>query len=153
MNTDRLLRGTLTKRIIGVFYDVYNELGIGYLESVYESAMCHALRDEGLEVGRQVPVKVWFRGRNAGLFRADLLVERSVVVELKVCRLITPVHEAQVLNYLRATDLEVGLLLNFGVEPEFRRLLYTNDRKKNLVGGSATACRDHDRRDVEPPPG
>ena len=131
-----LLHGSLTERIIGTFYDVYNELGVGYLESVYESAMFVALTDRGLAVNRQHPVTVHFRRRLVGQFRADLIVERSVVVELKACKMVKPIHEAQVVNYLRASHLEVGLLLNFGQEPEFRRLFYTNDRKGSRLAWS-----------------
>src|SRR5882757_4054081 len=105
----------LTQKIIGVFYDVYNELGHGFLESVYETAMVIALEDAGLSVKRQVEVPVWFRGRQIGTFFADLLVEDVVIVELKAVRSIDPSHEAQLLHYLRATEIELGLLLNFGV--------------------------------------
>ncbi len=81
-------------------------------------------------VDHQYPVQVWFRGRKVGDFKADLLVEGLVLLELKAARSIEAVHEAQVMNYLRATDIEVGLLLNFGLEPQFRRLAYDNDRKR-----------------------
>ena len=124
--------GELTEKIIGVFFDVYNELGHGFLESVCEGAMAIGLEDAGLRVQRQVPITVWFRGRRIGLFYADILVEGLVVLELKSARNIDPAHEAQLLNELRATTTEVGLLLNFGVKPEFKRLAYDNARKKGL---------------------
>jgi GxxExxY protein len=120
----------LTRRIIGVFYEAYNELGQGFLESVYEAAMEIALADAGLRVERQAPVQVWFRNRQVGDFRADLLVEGCVILELKACRAFDSSHEAQLLNYLRATDIEVGLLLNFGPKPEFKRFAYDNERKE-----------------------
>src|ERR1700680_130828 len=116
----------LTEKIIGVFYDVYNELGYGFLESVYEESLAIALSEAGLSVERQLPVPVWFRGHNVGQFRADILVSASVLVELKSARAL----EAQVLHYLRSTEIEIGLLLNFGPRPQFRRLLFDNERKK-----------------------
>lgn len=126
------LHHALTERVIGVFYDVYNELGTGFLESVYEVSMALALADAGLRVERQKLVQVHFRGRVAGEYRVDLLVDAAVVVELKCARSVDPVHEAQLLNYLRATDLEVGLLLNFGPRPIVRRLVFSNERKTGL---------------------
>lgn len=128
-------RGTLkcsdlTAKIIGVFYDVYNELGFGFLESTYAAAMVFALQDSGLMVAREVAVPVWFRGKKIGTYFADILVERKILLELKAARAIEPAHEAQLLHYLRATEIEVGLLLNFGLHPQFRRLLFDNERKK-----------------------
>ena len=123
----------LTRKIIGVFYDVYNELGHGFLESVYEAAMLIALREAGLRAETQVPVVVNFRGYLVGDFRADLLVESAVLLELKAARALDPSHEAQLLNYLRATEIEVGLLLNFGVKPEFKRLAFDNERKRPQI--------------------
>lgn len=119
--------------MIGCFYDVYNELGPGFLESVYEASMAIALEESGLAVERQKAVRVHFRGRVAGEYRVDLLVGSVVVVELKCARAIDPAHEAQVLNYLRATELEVGLLLNFGPRPIVRRLVFSNERKTGLA--------------------
>lgn len=119
----------LTEKIIGVFYEVYNELGHGFLESVYEGAMAIALIESGLKTAHQVPTPVWFRGRLVGDFKADIFVERTVILELKAARVLEAAHEAQLLNYLRASDIEVGLLLNFGVKPQFKRLAYDNDRK------------------------
>lgn len=89
-----------------------------------------ALRDLGLEVKRQVPIPVWFRGQNVGDFRADVLVEEAVSLELKCARSLDPAHEAQLLHYLKATEIEVGLLLNFGEHPRFRRLIFDNERKR-----------------------
>jgi GxxExxY protein len=118
-----------TENIIGVFYEVYNELGNGFLESVYEQAMTIALSEAGLQVVRQSPITVHFRGQVVGDFRADLLVNNQVIVELKAVRAIERAFEAQLMNYLRATNIEVGLLMNFGPKPEFKRFIYDNDRK------------------------
>lgn len=132
MNADTrgLKHKELTETIIGVFFEVYNELGHGFLESVYENAFAAALISRGLDVRRQIEVPVWFRGHKVGEFVADILVERSVLVELKGVRTLNPSHEAQLLNYLRATEIEVGLLFNFGIKPEFKRLAYDNSRKR-----------------------
>ena len=127
--SSQLLHRDLTQRIIGVFFDVYNELGPGFLESVYQQAMALALEDAGLAVEREVALEVRFRGRTVGSFRADLVVQRLVVLELKAGRRFEEAHERQLLNYLRATGVEVGLLVNFGPRPTFRRLVYRNDRK------------------------
>lgn len=126
----KLKHRQLTSKIIRVFFDVYNELGFGFLESVYGAAMGIALTAEGLQVDHQFPTPVWFRSQVIGDFRVDLLVEKVVMVELKAVRAFDPAHEAQLLHYLRATDIEVGLLMNFGPRPEFRRLAFDNQRKK-----------------------
>ncbi|HEV2962619.1 MAG TPA: GxxExxY protein [Candidatus Angelobacter sp.] len=115
--------------IVEVFYAVYNELGHGFLEAVYEEALSLALTQAGFTVSRQVPTPIWFRGQKIGDYKADLIVNNSVLVELKTVRAIEPAHEAQVLNYLRATDVEVALLLNFGPKPSFKRFLFDNNRK------------------------
>jgi GxxExxY protein len=125
-----LKHAELTDKIIGVFYDVYNELGQGFLESTYAEAMVVALEEAGLAATREVAVPVWFRGRKVGQYFADLLVNNVVLLELKAGRTLESAHEAQLLHYLRATEIEVGLLLNFGPRPQFRRLLFDNERKK-----------------------
>ena len=104
----------LTEEIIGVFYDVYNELGHGFLESVYEQAMLIALSDAGLHVDRQLPITVHFRGQVVGEFCADIVVNNQVIVEIKAACAIESAYEAQIMHYLRATDMEIGLLMNFG---------------------------------------
>lgn len=119
-----------TEKIIGIFYDVYNELGYGFLESTYAEAMVLALEQAGLAAKREVPVPVWFRGSKVGQYFADIVVDNVVLLELKAARNVESAHEAQLLHYLRATEIEVGLLLNFGLRPQFRRLLFDNDRKK-----------------------
>jgi GxxExxY protein len=130
----------LTEKIIGVFFDVYNELGHGFLESVYEQALAIALTDAGIKVQQQLPVAVWFRTRRVGDFKADMLADVKVLLELKAARTIDLAHEKQLLNYLRATDFEVGLLLNFGNKPEFRRLVFENERKKIRVDPRKSAA-------------
>lgn len=125
-----LKHSALTDRIIGAFYDVYNELGHGFLESTYSAAMLLALEVASLHVECEVPVPVWFRGKKIGQYFADLLVEHTVMLELKAGRVLEKEHEAQLLHYLRATDIEVGLLLGFGIRPQFRRLLFDNERKR-----------------------
>ncbi len=123
----------LTQVIIQVFCEVYNELGHGFLESVYQEAMLVALRQKGMTVEAQRPLPVWFRGGKIGDFRPDLIVGDAVVVELKAARAFEPIHEAQLLNYLRASELEVGLLLNFGPAPKVKRMVFANEKKKNLA--------------------
>jgi GxxExxY protein len=120
MNTDEhgFKHEELTGKIIKIFYDVYNELGYGFLESVYEKAMAIALRATDLQAEPQKPIEVWFRGKQVGDFAADILVESLVLLELKAARALDSSHEAQLLNYLRATEFEVGLLLNFGPKPQ-----------------------------------
>jgi len=120
----------LTQKLIGLFYDVYNELGHGFLESVYEEAFVVALRSEGIEVVQQQPIPVYFREVRVGHFFADLVVNNFVVLELKAARTLDRAHEAQLLHYLRATEMEIGLLFNFGDRPQFKRLLFDNSRKK-----------------------
>jgi GxxExxY protein len=119
----------LTEKLIGIFFAVYNELGHGFLESVYEQAFAVLLAEERIFFQRQMAVPVWFRGQQIGEFRADLVFEGKVILELKAGRAIDSSWEKQLLNYLRATDMEVGMLLNFGPRAEFKRYLFDNDRK------------------------
>jgi len=127
---EKLKHSELTDKIIGIFYEVYNELGFGFLESVYENSLFIALRAKGFKVEQQVSIPVWFRGQRVGDFVTDLLVEDKVILELKAVRAFDESHNAQLLNYLRATEIEVGLLLNFGQSAEFKRLAFDNNRKK-----------------------
>lgn len=121
--------GDVTDKIIGIFYHVHNELGYGFLESVYEESLVIALRQAGLIVNRQMPVPVWFRNQKPGEFRADVTVEACVLSELKCAKGLDSAHEVQILHYLKSTDIEVGLF-NFGLKPQFRRLIFDNERKK-----------------------
>ena len=127
---NRLLHQKLTEKILGAFYRSYNELGSGFIEAVYERALAWELRNAGLKADRQVTLTVNYRGRPAGRFRTDILVEETIVLELKARSQIFPNHEAQLLNFLRASKFEVGLLLNFGPTPSFKRFVYSNDRKR-----------------------
>jgi GxxExxY protein len=144
-NTSQILHADLTEKIIGVYYDVYNEVGRGFLESVYSNCMHRALTQAGLSAQREVSIPVFFRGWDVGLFKADLVVNGLIPIELKAAQNLDPSHEAQVMNYLRATQLEVGLLFNFGgSKPEFRRIVFENINKKirvhpreSAVGGSS----------------
>ena len=118
----------LTREIIGCFYHVYNQLGYGFLEKVYENALCHELRKHGLVVAQQTPIVVWYDGLKVGEYYADLLVEDKALLELKAMSCLTDEHSAQLLNYLKATGKEVGLLLNFGPKPEVRRKIFQTAR-------------------------
>ena len=119
----------LTEQVIGAFFEVYNELRSGLRESVYERAMVLALRDRGLEVHQQVGMKVSFKDRPVGTFRADLVVAGVVLIELKARPQIEGDHIAQTLNALRATGLEVGLILNFGPRAQIKRVIFTRKRE------------------------
>ena len=116
-----LIHKDLTDSIIGCFYKVYNELGYGFLEKAYENALKIELREAGRQVASQVPIEVKYRGTVVGEYFADLCVEDKVIVELKACESLNPAHEAQLINYLKATGIQVGLLLNFGKKAEFSR--------------------------------
>ena len=132
MKTD-LKHGLITDQILRVFYDVYNELGHGFLESVYHKSLVMALESKGLKVCSRVCIPVWFRGHQVGQFEADLLVEDCVLLELKAARMLDSSHRAQLLNYLKATEIEVGLLLNFGERPEFKRMILDNLKKQRPI--------------------
>lgn len=129
--TSSLMHSDLTEKIIKTYYEVYNELGGGFLESVYENALLIALHEKGLEASSQVSTPVWFRHQQIGNFFADIVVEGKVILELKAVKKILDAHRAQLINYLRATDIEVGFVLNFGERPEFKRMVFENSRKKN----------------------
>jgi GxxExxY protein len=124
-----LKHADLTEKLIGIFFSVYNELGHGFLESVYEQAFSVALAENDIFFQRQIAVPVWFHEQQIGEFRADLLVDRRVLIELKTGREIDPGWEKQLLNYLRATQIEVGLLFNFGPSAQFRRYVFENEKK------------------------
>ncbi|MEW5845879.1 MAG: GxxExxY protein [Bacteroidota bacterium] len=120
------LHQELTSKIIECFYQVYNTLGYGFLEKVYENALKIELEKSGLIVERQKPIKVYYGSEVVGEYFADLLVNDQVIIELKAAETICEEHEYQLLNYLKATSIEVGLLLNFGKKPEIRRKIFTN---------------------------
>ncbi|MDR0233186.1 MAG: GxxExxY protein [Dysgonamonadaceae bacterium] len=126
---DELLHKDLTDKIISCFYQVYNDLGYGFLERVYQNALYFALIDEGLECEAEKPIKVYHNDRVVGDYRADLLVENVVLLELKASEELNPANEKQLINYFKATDIEVGLLLNFGKRPQFKRKVFANSNK------------------------
>lgn len=121
----------ITQRVIKTFFQVYNELGYGFLEKVYQNSFYLALKQEDLEVEPQKRIDVWFRGNKVGEYYADLIVENLVIIEIKAVEYLLAEHEAQLLNYLRGTDIEVGLLMNFGKKAEFKRKVYNNNLKGN----------------------
>jgi GxxExxY protein len=127
-----LLHGELTKQIIARFYEVHNELGHGFPESVYSRAMEIAMTEAGLRVQREVVLNVVFRNRIVGEFRADTLVESRVILEYKTAIRAVEVAEGQLLNYLRCTDKEVGLLLKFFAKPSFKRYFFANEGKRKI---------------------
>lgn len=128
----KLKHSDITERIIAAFYIVYNTLGYGFLEKVYRNAMAVELRKMGMEVIMEAPVTVFYGGKMIGEYYADLLVAGKVIVELKAVKEFAPEHEAQLLNYLKATPYEVGLLLNFGPSAQKKRLAYDNSRKGTM---------------------
>ncbi len=123
----------VTQRIIKAFYTVYNTLGYGFAEKVYRNAMALELRKLGLSVVRECPIEVYYDGEVVGEYFADLVVADAVIVELKSVKALLDEHEAQLLNYLKATRYEVGLLMNFGPQAKFERRAYDNERKGSLV--------------------
>lgn len=128
-----MLHDDLTKRIISSFYRVYKSLGYGFLEKVYERAMILDMIGAKIAVEQQVAIKVYYENQVVGNYYADLLVEKKVIVELKAAEVLLKEHELQLINYLKATDVEVGLLLNFGPRAQVIRKIFTNDRKNHRV--------------------
>ena len=128
----KLLHQELTERILKTFYDVYNELGCGFLEKVYQNSLFLELKERGFQVEAQKQIKVFYKGHQVGEYYADLVVDGLVILELKAAECLVDEFEWQLLNYLRGTEMEVGLLLNFGKKPEFVRKVYENSRKNNL---------------------
>jgi GxxExxY protein len=127
-----MLHQDLTEKIIRLFYSTYNDLGYGFREKVYENALAIELQANGLSVPQQHPINVYFRGQVVGEYFADLLVNDIIILEIKAARSLTLDHEAQLLSYLKSTEAEIGLLFNFGIKPEFKRKLFTNDVKGHL---------------------
>ena len=127
---DNYLHSEITSKILKAFFKVYNTLGYGYLEKVYENSMLIELRSMGLQCENQVHVKVFYEQHIVGNYKADLFVEKAVAVELKAASCLNPDNDAQLVNYLKGTEVEVGMLLNFGPVPDYRRKVFTNERKK-----------------------
>lgn len=124
-----LLHHELTDVIIKTFYEVYNELGYGFLEKVYLNSLYLELKSKGLNVEAQRKIQVYYKGIEVGQYYADLIVEDLIILELKATDCIVAAFENQILNYLKGTNCEVGLLLNFGTKPEFKRKVFENSRK------------------------
>ena len=125
-----MIHEEVTDVILKAYYKVYNTLGYGFLEKVYENAMIIELQKQGLNVSAQQQIKVYYENIEVGEYYSDILVENKVIVELKSAEKISKSHEAQLLNYLKATNIEVGLLLNFGKKPEFKRKIYTKTKEE-----------------------
>jgi len=116
-----LLHYEITSEILRAYYRVYNFLGYGFLEKVYHNALLFELANTGLRFENRVPIEVHYKGVQVGFYNADIVVEGKVIIEIKAAEALRKEHEAQLLNYLKATDIRVGMLLNFGKEAEFRR--------------------------------
>jgi len=123
------LHQDITEKIIKAFYNVYNSLGFGFLEKVYENSMLIELQSFNLKCERQKQLDVFYKGKKVGEYFADIIVEDKVIIELKAAETLIPEHEAQLLNYLKATSIEVGLLLNFGKTPQIKREIFQNQFK------------------------
>ncbi len=117
----------LTEKIIKAFYKVYNTLGYGFLEKVYENALFIELESIGFNIKKQEPIKVYYEGKEVGVYFADLIVNNTIIIELKATEYLIEENESQLINYLKATEMEVGLLLNFGKKPEVKRKVYSNN--------------------------
>jgi GxxExxY protein len=124
-----MLHEEITSDIINAFYKVYNILGYGFLEKVYENALALELAERGHAVKQQLPIQVYYEGKAVGEYFADMLIDDKVVLELKSAESIAKEHEAQLVNYLKASKIEIGLLLNFGKEPRFKRKIFTNQKE------------------------
>jgi GxxExxY protein len=122
----------LTGKILGCFFQVHKELGYGFSEKVYENALAILMRENGLTVEQQVRLQVYYHNQTVGEYIADMVINEVVLLELKATEKLIDDHAAQLLNYLKATNIEVGLLLNFGPTAEFRRKVYDNERKGSL---------------------
>ena len=127
-----MLQGDLSNQIIRAYYNVYNTLGYGFLEKVYENALIIELQRLNLHGRTQVPLKVFYLEQRVGDYFADIIVEDAIILELKAADALCEEHEAQLINYLRATSIEVGFLFNFGKKPEFRRKIFENKYKKSV---------------------
>jgi GxxExxY protein len=124
-----MLQESISQQLIGSLFSVYNDLGFGFLEEPYKRALVVELAARGLSARREVPFDIIYRGVTVGEYRCDILVRESIIVEVKASSSLTDADERQLLNYLKASRIEVGFLLLFGPKPLFRRLIYTNDRK------------------------
>ncbi len=131
-NHENYLYSELSGKIIKEAYYVYNYLGYGFSESVYERSLAYRLRNLGVEVEEQGKIDVYFEKVLVGEFRADIIVDRKIILELKAVKEVIPIHEVQLVNYLKATEIEVGLLINFGEKMKVTRRVMSNINKKSL---------------------
>ena len=125
----KLLHKELSNKILNSFYEVYRELGYGFLEKVYENSLFQELKSKGLYCEKQRSIDVFYKEKIVGRYYADLIVEDKIIIELKACAIVDE-HIFQLLNYLKATDIEVGFVLSFGKEATFARRVFSNDKKK-----------------------
>ena len=132
MENDNFKHSEISSKIIKAFYNVYNQLGYGFLEKVYENAMMIELRKFELKAERQKPIKVYYDQQIIGDYFADIIIDDVIILELKAVESIAPEHEVQLVNYLKATDIEVGLLLNFGPKPQQKRRVLTEEYKNQI---------------------
>ncbi len=135
-----MLYAEMTDKIISAFYKVYNTLGYGFLEKVYENALAFELKQAGLKVMQQQNIRVYYEKQVVGDYFADIIVNDRVIMEIKAAEGLREEHKAQLINYLKATDKEIGLLLNFGKKAEFKRVIFTNDRKEITEIQNSNAC-------------
>jgi GxxExxY protein len=135
----KYLHSELTGGIINAFYHVYNQLGYGFLEKVYENALAHELSKRGFRVVQQARIDVWYDGLRVGTYAADLLVNETVIIELKVATALAEEHEAQLLHYLKASHIDLGLLLNFGPKPDVKRKVFEIARKRTNLSRNTTS--------------
>ena len=133
----------LTDKIIQAFYSVYYELGFGFLENVYQNALYFELISRGFYVESQKGIDVYYKTKLVGKYKVDMLVNNLIILELKAVKILVPEQECQLINYLKATDKEIGLLLNFGLKPEIRRKIFDNERKKlcKSVSSVSSVCK------------
>lgn len=124
-----MLYEDITHNIIQAFYKVYNTLGYGFLEKVYQNGLLIELRKRGFKCVSEQPEKVYYESYQVGDYRADIIVDDCIIIENKAADVLVEENEYQLINYLKATEIEIGLLLNFGKKPEFKRKIFTNDRK------------------------
>ena len=129
---ENYLHTDITGKILKAFFKVYNTLGYGFLEKVYENAMLIELRKMGLKYSNQLPIKVFYENEKVGDYYSDILVEDKVIVELKAIEALAPEHETILVNYLKGTEIEVGLLLNFGPKPQYKRRVLTKEYLRGL---------------------
>ena len=135
-DNENFLHSEITEEIIGQAFNIYNALGSGFLESIYKKALTKKLKEKGFDVRCEHPVKVFFEGEIVGDFFCDILVNEKVILELKAIESLNRIHEVQLVNYLKATDIEVGLLKNFGNKLEFKRKVLTKNHKKSVLSAS-----------------